>query len=65
MAAGEAAEDDAAIQRFANLPRDVGWMMVSVGVLGVIVPGLPGGSVLVRRDCHARTGRTKAFGALG
>lgn len=46
MATGEAAEDDAAIQRFANLPRDIGWMMVSVGVLGVIVPGLPGAPFL-------------------
>jgi hypothetical protein len=31
-----------AIQRIVNMPRDVGWMMVSVGVIGVILPGLPG-----------------------
>ena len=43
----EAAEDDTAIQRLARLPRDVGWMMVSVGVLGVIVPGLPGAPFLI------------------
>ena len=41
-AATEAAEDDQAISRIMNLPRDVGWMMVSVGVLGVILPGIPG-----------------------
>ena len=39
--------DDQAILRIANLPRDVGWMMVSVGVLGVILPGLPGAPFLL------------------
>jgi hypothetical protein len=43
----KAAEDDTATQRFARLPRDVGWMMVSVGVLGVILPGLPGAPFLI------------------
>src|SRR5262249_43174438 len=42
LAAEEAAEGDQAILRIANLPREVGWMMVSVGVLGVILPGVPG-----------------------
>jgi hypothetical protein len=37
-----AQRDEQAILRIVNLPRDVGWMMVSVGVLGVILPGLPG-----------------------
>jgi hypothetical protein len=41
-ASDQAAIDDRAILRVANLPRDVGWMMVSVGILGVILPGLPG-----------------------
>jgi hypothetical protein len=36
---GEQRQDE---QRRLNLPRDVGWMMVSVGLLGVILPGLPG-----------------------
>jgi hypothetical protein len=40
--ADNAQEDEQAILRFVNLPRDVGWMMISVGVLGVILPGLPG-----------------------
>jgi len=40
--ADEVQKDEQAILRIVNLPRDVGWMMVSVGVLGVILPGLPG-----------------------
>jgi len=40
--AADAAADEAVLQRIATLPRDVGWMMVSVGVLGVVLPGIPG-----------------------
>jgi hypothetical protein len=47
VAAREIVEDDQAILRITNLPRDVGWMMISVGVLGVILPGLPGVPFLV------------------
>jgi hypothetical protein len=47
VAAEQTAEDDLAIQRITNVPRDVGWMMISVGVLGVILPGLPGVPFLV------------------
>jgi hypothetical protein len=47
VAAEEAAEDDQAVLRIANLPRNVGWMMVSVGVLGVILPGVPGTPFLI------------------
>jgi hypothetical protein len=45
--AEQAAADDRAIQRITNVPRDVGWMMIYVGVLGVILPGLPGIPFLV------------------
>jgi hypothetical protein len=47
VAAQDPAEDDQAITRITKLPRDVGWMMISVGVLGVILPGLPGVPFLV------------------
>jgi hypothetical protein len=47
VVARETAEDDQAIARITNLPRDVGWMMVYVGVLGVILPGLPGAPFLI------------------
>jgi hypothetical protein len=42
-----ASEDEQVMLRIANLPRDVGWMMISVGVLGVVLPGLPGAPFLV------------------
>jgi hypothetical protein len=50
--AGDAARDGTAIDeetllRIANVPRDVGWMMVTVGVLGVILPGIIGTPFLV------------------
>jgi hypothetical protein len=41
------ADDEETLQRIVHLPRDVGWMMVSVGVLGVILPGIPGVPFLV------------------
>ncbi len=49
---GDAATDGTAIDeetllRIANVPRDVGWMMVTVGVLGVILPGIIGTPFLV------------------
>jgi hypothetical protein len=40
--ADDARKDQQTIERILNLPRDVGWMMMSVGVVGVILPGLPG-----------------------
>ncbi|MBV8320419.1 MAG: hypothetical protein JO049_07060 [Hyphomicrobiales bacterium] len=47
VAAQAAAEDSEAVVRITNLPRDVGWMMVSVGVLGVVLPGVPGAPFLI------------------
>jgi hypothetical protein len=46
-ATNDAAAEDEAIRRFASLPPDVGWLMISVGVLGVILPGLPGTPFIV------------------
>ncbi len=47
VAADEAQRDEQAILRIVNMPRDVGWMMVSVGLIGVILPGLPGAPFLL------------------
>ncbi len=43
----EIAEDEQTVLRIEHLPRDVGWMMVYVGVLGVILPGIIGAPFLV------------------
>jgi hypothetical protein len=56
MATDGTAVDEQIFLRIANAPRDVGWMMVSVGVLGVILPGLIG-TPFLDRDCSACTGR--------
>jgi hypothetical protein len=39
--------DEQVVLRITNVPRDVGWMMVSVGLLGVILPGIIGTPFLV------------------
>jgi hypothetical protein len=41
------AVDEQTLLRIANVPPDVGWMMVTVGILGVILPGLIGTPFLV------------------
>ena len=46
-AAMDATADEQMMLRIVNLPRDVGWMMVSVGVLGVVLPGVPGAPFLI------------------
>jgi hypothetical protein len=45
--ADETAKDDQTVLRIADLPRDVGWLMVSIGVLGVVLPGIIGTPFLV------------------
>jgi hypothetical protein len=41
------ADEDDTLRRIENLPRDVGWLMVYMGVVGVIVPGIPGGPFFI------------------
>ena len=38
----ERAEDQPVVLRIDELPRDVGWVLVYVGVLGVVLPGIIG-----------------------
>lgn len=38
----ERAEIERAVQRIEHFPREFGWLMVYVGVLGVILPGIIG-----------------------
>ncbi len=41
------AVDEQALLRIVNVPPDVGWMMITVGILGVVLPGLIGTPFLV------------------
>jgi len=43
----EPAEDQQTLLRIEHLPRDVGWMLVYVGVLGFILPGIIGTPFLI------------------
>ena len=36
------ADDEPVVLRIDELPRDVGWVLVYVGVLGVVLPGIIG-----------------------
>jgi len=43
----EPADDQPGVLRIDQLPRDVGWLLVYVGVLGVVLPGIIGTPFLV------------------
>jgi hypothetical protein len=43
----EPAEDQPVVLRIDQLPRDVGWLLVYVGVLGVVLPGIIGTPFLI------------------
>ena len=38
----ERAEIERAVQRIEQFPREFGWLMIYVGVLGVVLPGIVG-----------------------
>ena len=40
-------EDQEMIRRIGELPREVGWLLIYVGVLGVVLPGVIGVPFLV------------------
>lgn len=42
VTAGTRSEDLELIAKIEHLPRDVGWLLIGVGVLGVILPGVIG-----------------------
>lgn len=39
--------DDETVKRIEKLPRDVGWLLITAGVLGVVLPGVLGFPFLV------------------
>ena len=38
----ESATDEEAVLRFTQLPKEVGWLLVTAGVIGLAVPGILG-----------------------
>jgi hypothetical protein len=38
----ESAADEEAMLRFTQLPKEAGWMLVTVGVVGLVLPGILG-----------------------
>jgi len=43
----EPAVDQQTVLRIEHLSREVGWVLVTAGVVGLIVPGMPGAPVLL------------------
>jgi hypothetical protein len=43
----ELAEFERAVQRIEHFPRELGWLMIYVGVLGVVLPGIIGFPFLI------------------
>jgi hypothetical protein len=43
----EQAEFERAVQRIENFPSEFGWLMIYVGVLGVVLPGIIGFPFLI------------------
>jgi len=41
MKSGSSEADDAAL-RIAHLPKEAGWALITAGVVGLAVPGVPG-----------------------
>jgi hypothetical protein len=40
-------EDDAVVERVEHLDRSIGWVLISAGVVGIIVPGVLGTPFLI------------------
>ena len=34
--------DEGVLQRFSQLPKEAGWLLIAAGVVGLAVPGIPG-----------------------
>jgi len=56
----ERAEKEQLVLRIDQLPRDIGWLLIYVGALGFVLPG-----ILDRRWRGADAGRTEAAVAFG
>lgn len=56
---GDRASEGKAVLRLDNLTTEVGWLLVTAGVIGVIVPGIPGTPFLVAGALVITPGGTK------
>ncbi len=45
--AADGAEDNPPVLRMERLTKEVGWLLVTAGVIGVIAPGIPGTPFLI------------------
>ena len=59
-----AAADESAVRRIKDLPREFGVMLVSVGALGVVLPGLMGAPALVAGGARPLAGYLRRAGRM-
>jgi len=43
----ESADDRQTVLRVEHLPREAGWMLVAMGMVGLVLPGMPGAPFLL------------------
>ena len=55
------ADDEPVVLRIDELPRDVGWVLVYVGVLGVVLPGIIGFPFVIAGGAILLPGGPKAL----
>ncbi len=61
----ERIEFEQELQRIVHFPRELGWLMIYVGVLGIILPGVIGFPARDRRGGRGVAGRTEVAVPLG
>jgi hypothetical protein len=51
--------DEESMRRFTQLPKEAGWLLIAAGVVGVVVPGIPGTPFLLAGAVVAVPGGSK------
>jgi hypothetical protein len=49
--AARSTTDAKPVRRVAHLPKEVGWLLITAGVVGLVVPGLPGTPFVLAGAC--------------
>ena len=60
----ESATDEEAVLRFTQLPKEVGWLLVTAGVIGLAVPGILGTPFLLAGAVVVAPGGPKLLSRL-